>query len=57
MKYLLIFQLLLSSLFAHSEGEGHLHFFSTLHAENFVLFLVVLVAGFGVFKYIRKGTD
>jgi hypothetical protein len=54
MKYILVFQLFLSGLFAHGEVEGHIHFFSTLHVESFVLFLVVLVVGFSIFKYASK---
>ena len=54
MRYILIFQLFLSGLFAHSEVKSHFHFFSTLHVENFVLFLLVLIIGFSIFKYTSK---
>jgi hypothetical protein len=54
MRYLLVLQLFLSGLFAHGGADSHIHFFSTLHVESFVLFLVVLVVGFSIFKYASK---
>ena len=44
MKYALIFLTLFTTLFAHGTGEDHLHFFSTLHTETFVLFIVGFIA-------------
>ncbi len=57
MKYILVFQLFLSTLFAHDNVDTHIHFFTTLHAEEFVLFTVTFIAGFGLFKYISKETN
>jgi|FLOH01.1.fsa_nt_gi hypothetical protein len=54
MKFLLVIQLLLSSAFAHGSSEPHIHFFSFLHVENFVMVIAVLILGFSLFKYFIK---
>ncbi|MEA2100904.1 MAG: hypothetical protein U9P72_12330 [Campylobacterota bacterium] len=57
MKLILTFLLLLTGLFAHGTGENHLHFFSSLHAGDFILLLVGLVAGLSMYKYFNKETN
>ena len=57
MKFALISLFLFTTLFAHGTGEGHLHFFSTLHIEYFVLFIVGLIAAVSFFKYFSKETN
>ena len=57
MKYALIFLTLFTTLFAHGTSEDHLHFFSTLHAGDFVLLIVGLIAGISIFKYLSKETN
>lgn len=54
MRYIVTFLFLLTGLFAHSEGENHLHFFSSLHMESFLLLLSVLAAGLAIFKFFGK---
>lgn len=54
MKFILISQLFLSGLFAHSGVEEHLHFFSSLHVEYFVLFVAGLVSAFFVYSKLFK---
>jgi len=56
-KYILIIQIFLNGLFAHSDNKSHLHFFSTLHVDSFVLFLVAIILGFGLFKHFSKETN
>ena len=55
MRYILIFQLLLGSLFAHGHNGEHLHFFSSLHVEYFVLFVAGLVGTYFVYEKLFKG--
>ena len=55
MRYVLIFQMFLSGLFAHGLGEEHLHFFSSLHVEYFVLFVAGLVSAFFIYEKVFKG--
>ena len=57
MKYALIFLTLFTTLFAHGTGENHLHFFSTLHTEAFVLLIIGLIAGISLYKYVKKETN
>ena len=57
MKYTLIFLFLFTNLVAHGTGENHLHFFSTLHAGDFALLIVGLIAGISVYKYLKKETN
>ena len=56
-KHILLVQLFLASLFAHGGFYEHIHFFSFLHSDGFVLFLISVIAGFGIFKYIKKETN
>ena len=53
MKYMLIFSLFVSSLFAHGGSDVHGHFFSTLHVESFAMFIVGLVASLSIYKYLK----
>ncbi len=57
MKYLLSFLFLLTNLFAHGAGENHLHFFSTLHTEYFILFIVGLITAVTLYAYINRETN
>ncbi len=54
MKYIFTLMLFVIGLHAHGEADSHIHFFSTLHVGSFILFLVVLIAGFSLFKYFSK---
>lgn len=55
MKYILISQIFLGGLFAHGHSQEHLHFFTSLHVEYFVLFLAGLVSAFFIYEKIFKG--
>ncbi len=55
MRYVLIFQIFLSGLFAHGGAEEHLHFFSSLHVEYFVLFVAGLLSTYFVYEKLFKG--
>lgn len=54
MRYLLIFLVLFSSLFAHGGDGEHIHFFSTWHVEDFVILLVSLIIGLSLYRYFSK---
>ena len=54
MKYLLIIGLLASGLFAHGGGSEHLHLFSTMHIESFILVLAGLIATYFVYEKVSK---
>lgn len=54
LKYILLIQLFISGLFAHSGDGNHLHIFNSWHLGNYVLVLVSVVAGFGLFNYFMK---
>lgn len=54
MKYLIIISLMFSTLLAHSEGSEHLHFFSTLHLESFILFLAGLIGTYFIYEKVFK---
>lgn len=54
MKYVLIFQIFLSGLFAHGHTGEHLHIFSSLHVEYFALFVVGLVGAFFIYEKLLK---
>ena len=53
-KILVVLFLVFNTLMAHSHGEEHMHFLSSLHIEEFGIFLVVMVLGFFVFNYFKK---
>lgn len=55
MRYLLFFQILLTTLFAHGKEHEHLHFFSSLHAEYFALFVATLICGYLIYSLFYKG--
>ena len=57
MKFISIFLFLFSTLFAHGAAENHLHFFSTLHVEPFILLVVGFIAVVSVYKYIKRETN
>ena len=57
MKFTFLSLFLFTTLFAHGTGDNHLHFFSTLHTEDFVLFIVGLVAVVSFFKYFNKESN
>jgi hypothetical protein len=57
MKYIITFTLLLTSLCAHTtnfEGSAHLHFFNSLHIQDFVLFIMILIASLALGRYFFK---
>ena len=55
MKYIIIFSLFISGLFAHGGSEVHAHFFSSLHVDGFAMFIVALVASLSIYKFVFKG--
>lgn len=55
MKYLLFFQALLTTLSAHGKEHEHLHFFSSLHTEYFVVFIASLICGYLIYSLFFKG--
>ncbi|MDY0123213.1 hypothetical protein [Sulfurimonas sp.] len=56
MKYIVIFQLVITTLFAHGKEHEHLHFFSSLHAEYFVMFIASLICGYLIYSLFYKGS-
>ncbi len=54
MKFISIFLFLFTALFAHTAGDNHLHFFSTLHIEAFTLLMVGFIAAISIYKYINR---
>lgn len=54
MKYMVIFQLSLATLFAHGKEHEHLHFFSSLHVEYFLFFIVGLLGVYLVYNRFFK---
>lgn len=54
MRYLAVFVLFFSTLFAHGKEHEHLHFFSSLHTEYFVFFVVSLVGAYAVYDKFFK---
>lgn len=54
MRYLSVFVLFFSTLFAHGKEHEHIHFFSSLHAEYFVFFIVGLVGAYFVYDKFFK---
>ena len=56
MKYIVIFQLTLAALFAYGKEQEHLHFFSSLHAEYFVMFVASLICGYFIYSLFYKGS-
>ncbi len=55
MKYIFIFQIFLGALLAHGNEDQHVHFFSSLHTEHFLLFLAGFVSAFFVYIKLFKG--
>ena len=56
MKFILMFQMFLTGLFAHGFAGEHLHFFSSLHVEYFALFIAGLVSAFFIYTKLFKGS-
>lgn len=54
MKYMVILQLFFATLFAHGKEHEHLHFFSSLHVEYFILFIVGLLGAYLVYNRFFK---
>jgi len=54
MRYLSVFVLFLSTLFAHGKEHEHLHFLGSLHAEYFVFFVISLVGVYVVYDKFFK---
>ena len=54
MRYLLTIGLLFSGLFAHAGDMQHLHFFSSLHVESFILILGGLIATYFIYEKVLK---
>lgn len=55
MKLLLVFQIFLSALLAHGHEHQHLHFFSSLHTEYFLIFLAGFVGVLFIYFKLIKG--
>lgn len=53
-RFFTLLSLFVGSLFAHGKAEDHVHFFSSLHVEGFVLFLVTFILGVATFFYFKK---
>lgn len=53
MKTILILQLLLAALFAHSSGEEHIHFFHSLHVGHLALLLVAFTGMYLFYKAMK----
>lgn len=54
LRFFILISIFVASLFAHTTEQGHIHFFSTLHSGEFVVFLAALLFGLGIFFYIKK---
>lgn len=54
MKYMVIFQLVIATLLAHGKEHEHLHFFSSLHVEYFLFFIVGLLGAYLVYNRFFK---
>ena len=54
MRYLIIIGFLVSSLFAHEGSSEHIHIFSTMHLESFILFLAGIISTYFVYEKIFK---
>ena len=54
MKYLVMIGLLFSGLFAHGGSSEHMHVFSSLHVESFILFLVGILTTYFVYEKLLK---
>ena len=54
MKYLVVMGLLFSGLFAHGGTSQHIHVFSTLHLESFILFLAGIISTFFIYEKVFK---
>lgn len=55
MRYLSLFFIFLSTLFAHGKEHDHMHFFGSLHEEYFLLFILGLLGAVFVYlKYFRE---
>ena len=54
MKYLIIIGLMFSALLAHGGSSEHMHVFSTLHLESFILFLAGLIGTYFLYHKVFK---
>ena len=54
MRYFLIIGLVFSGLFAHGGTTEHLHVFSTMHLESFILFLAGIISTYFIYEKILK---
>ncbi len=54
MKYLVVMGLLFSGLFAHGGASEHLHVFSTMHIESFILLLAGLIITYFIYEKVSK---
>ena len=54
MIYLLFIGLLFSGLFAHGGSSEHLHVFSTMHLEGFILFLAGIISTYFIYEKVSK---
>lgn len=53
MRYLTMILLSVSLLVAH-EGE-HIHFFSSWHLDDFLLFLGAMIGALSLYRYLARG--
>jgi len=54
MRHLLIMVLFFSGLLAHGGSGEHLHMFSTMHLESFILLLAGLITSYIVYEKVLK---
>ena len=54
MKYLIIISLMFSTLLAHGGSSEHIHVFSTLHLESFILLLAGLIGSYFIYEKVFK---
>ena len=54
MRYFLIIGLLFSGLMAHGGSSEHLHVFSTMHIEGFILFLAGIISTYFIYEKVSK---
>ena len=54
MRYFLVIGLLFSGLFAHGGSSEHIHVFSTMHLEGFILFLAGIISTYLIYEKVFK---
>jgi hypothetical protein len=54
LRFFTFLSLLMGTLFAHGKEADHVHFFSSMHVEGLVLFVVTFALAVGTFFYLKK---